>query len=247
MPNLEGVISHPFSFYKIMKNKIGIIGYGRFGQYLTNQLEVPTDNLIIDAHPLNERTYQRYFERVKIVFICVPIRNFEDVCKKIKPFVREDTILIDVLSVKCFPKDVAKMYELEKNFIHTHPMFGPQSAPNGTVGHPIVICSKLPEIVEDLFFNTMGMIRIDSSVEEHDEAVAETQVINHVVGRAAKQMGIERTKFATLTHEKFMQIVDVVNGNSEELFYDMIKYNPFAKDSITKFVLKMIEVSRIAK
>lgn len=214
-----------------------VIGYGRFGSYIHRFLENnEKTNILFDEHDMSPRRVQSFMDRIKIVFICVPIRQFEKVIETIKPMVTEEHVLIDTLSVKCHPRDVLEKHGLSKQGVLTHPMFGPQSAPQGPLGQRLVTCSELTPEIKNLLFAKLGMIQIESTPEEHDREVAKSQLINHIVGRAAHNVGISRTKFSTLTHDKFMSIVDVVNGNSLELFEDMMRYNPFAEKEIQSFV-----------
>ncbi len=224
--------------------RIGIIGYGRFGQLLKKDLNISLLSVIEDRNALINTDLAEYFNQHDVVFICVPISKFEEVIDCIAPYVGS-TKLVDTLSVKCHPRDIAEKYGLLENVVLTHPMFGPQSAPNGCRGQRLVCCSvNMNMAVQFVLFDLLGLYRINATPEEHDEQVANSQVINHFVGRAARKVGMDQTKFPTLTHEKFMEIVQVVSGNSQELFEDMNKFNPYAAKARTRFINSLLMIDR---
>src|SRR3989304_6643562 len=61
------------------------------------------------------------------VMICVSIDAFEDVVKKIAPFVREGQPVIDICSVKEQPVEIMHQYLGKALILGTHPVFGPGS------------------------------------------------------------------------------------------------------------------------
>jgi len=61
------------------------------------------------------------------VMICVSISAFEDVVKKIAPFVREGQKVVDICSVKEHPVKIMHQYIKKGLILGTHPVFGPGS------------------------------------------------------------------------------------------------------------------------
>jgi prephenate dehydrogenase len=114
-------------------NTIGIIGYGRFGKVLANILQKGFSLRIHDIEEkestsnVNFRTLESVLEE-KIIFIAVPIHQFEKLIQKISKIIENDRTIIDVCSVKIHTSRVMLKY-LPKNIgiISTHPMFGPDS------------------------------------------------------------------------------------------------------------------------
>eukprot|EP00919_Chromeraceae_sp_WS-2016_P032454 GHVR01076688.1.p1 GENE.GHVR01076688.1~~GHVR01076688.1.p1 ORF type:complete len:115 (+),score=57.85 GHVR01076688.1:381-725(+) len=75
-----------------------------------------------------------------VVCVCVSIVSFSDVIKQLvdankNKHVLEDLLVVDVLSVKLWPKNILLEYlPLSTSILCTHPMFGPQSALHTWVG-----------------------------------------------------------------------------------------------------------------
>ena len=89
-------------------NSIGIIGFGRFGKVLANILQKgfainAYDPKTSGAFPGVTFTDITSVLKEKIIFIAVPIRNFESVLKEVSPNLSDGTTIIDVCSVKTHP------------------------------------------------------------------------------------------------------------------------------------------------
>ena len=111
--------------------KIGIIGFGRFGKILAEILSTENEIFIHDPKGIkceHQRLSLAEITKCEIIFIAVPIREFENVIKSLHKLNLQNTTIIDVCSVKAHPVKVMEKY-LPKNvgIIATHPMFGPDS------------------------------------------------------------------------------------------------------------------------
>ncbi|HXB11178.1 MAG TPA: prephenate dehydrogenase/arogenate dehydrogenase family protein, partial [Bacteroidia bacterium] len=179
------------------------------------------------------------------IIIAVPISVFKQVCESMKPHIKPGTIILDVCSVKEYPLEVIKevLPEHAQNYIGTHPLFGLQSAPNSCAGQRVVICGNTggPEahIWAMSVFNKLKLNTIFCSAMEHDREMARTQVLDHFIGKGLVKAGIKRSNMSTVTHEKLMDIVDIVEGNTTQLFLDMNKYNKHTKEMRSELISKL--------
>ena len=113
-------------------NRVSIIGFGRFGAMLHSLLskgfEVDVfDKNSIDNSDVNEVSLEDAL-RNETIFIAVPIRDFENLVKDISKKISSGKTVIDVCSVKVFPKKVMlDNLSNETDIIATHPLFGPDS------------------------------------------------------------------------------------------------------------------------
>ena len=113
-------------------NKVSIIGFGRFGAMLhallTKGFEVDVyDKNPVDNAEVNEVSLEEALKN-DTIFIAVPIRDFEDLVVDISTRIQSGKTIIDVCSVKVFPKKVMIDNLPEKiDIIATHPLFGPDS------------------------------------------------------------------------------------------------------------------------
>ena len=117
---------------------VGIIGLGRFGKILANILQKGYSISAYDLNDISPITNINFYNldkvlQERVIFIAVPIRNFESLIKKISPKLKSGTTLIDVCSVKSYPVNVMlKNINKDIGIISTHPMFGPDSFSTNT-------------------------------------------------------------------------------------------------------------------
>ena len=76
----------------------------------------------------------------------------------------------------------------------------------------------------------MGLEVLEMSEREHDEEAAYSQGITHFVGRTLREMGMAPTPIATQGYRNLMAIVDQTCNDPLQLFYDLQRYNPYAKE-----------------
>jgi len=221
-----------------------IIGYGRFGKtiyrLIRNDFRVrvfdndkkqivnlPKDKI---AGCLSD-AYQS-----QIIFYCVPISQFEKIIESHQKFISSH-LLIDVLSVKTYPKKIYNQYlhKSSAEMLLTHPMFGPDSSKKGFKGLPIVLdkfktSSQNYEFFKK-YFRSKGLKIIEMSAEEHDKTVAKSQVMTHLVGRVLNDFGYLQSPINTKGDKKIIEIIKQTCNDKINLFFDMQNKNPFAKNS----------------
>lgn len=165
----------------VPKINIGIVGFGRFGQfiakkmikygfnvYATSRSDYSEESKKIGANFINMDKFSDYLENEsnKIVIISTSINSFGEVLNNIFKTNVKGKIIIDVLSVKNYPYKILTDKKLNDNnlLLLTHPMFGPDSAKDTWIGKKFVywynyqnlkIIDKDNELVEilELFLN----------------------------------------------------------------------------------------------
>ena len=163
-------------------NRVSIIGFGRFGAMLHSLLskgfEVDVfDKNSIDNSDVNEVSLEDALQN-ETIFIAVPIRDFENLVKDISKKISSGKTVIDVCSVKVFPKKVMlDNLSNETDIIATHPLFGPDSLKDsGSV--------MTMESVRNTFgrydfwknyFESQNISIEEISAEEHDMMAARSQ------------------------------------------------------------------------
>ena len=176
---------------------IGIIGFGRFGKlltkYLSNDFDVYVSSSSADENDINKLNAKKAsLEEVckkDIVIPCVPISAFEDTINKIKNHLKENSLVIDVCSVKEYPVKIMKEILPEKiQILATHPLFGPDSISDTSRERKIVLCKVRisDEHYKKIksYLKNEGFVVIEATPEEHDKEVAKSLVLTHFIGRA---------------------------------------------------------------
>lgn len=173
-------------------------------------------------------------EDADTIFPCIPISAFEEVIKDISPKLKKGGLVMDVCSVKMFPTQVM-IENLPKNIeiIASHPLFGPDSANDGLTNLPMVmwpvrISNQKFSHIKQIFLD-MGIRVIEMTPEEHDKITAFTQVYAHLVGRIGQDVGIKPSLIDTRGFQRLFSVQEQVINDTNQLFIDMNRFNPFAK------------------
>ncbi len=222
---------------------IGIIGYGRFGRlmarYLSSEVRVEVYRRGRKAAEQQRRGIVfRSLEEVcrqRIVIPAVPISQMEAVLTEIAPLLSANTLVIDVCSVKVYPCELMMRLLPEKvSILGTHPMFGPDSAADSLAGKKIVLCPQRVELRPlhriRAFLETRGLTVIDATPEEHDRKIAISLALTHFIGRSLSRFDAKPMDIDTEGYQRLLHTLETVENDTWQLFEDMHRYNPFARD-----------------
>jgi len=227
----------------------GIIGHGRFGQLWANALLPYGEVIIIDkAKPDSKKTG---LKNIDILFILVPISDFEKCCVEIKHWVNPSTLIVDCCSVKVYPvKIMRKIFLPVQPILATHPLFGPDSVKKtgGLSEHKIVICSlntnspKQKRLIS--VFEKMGLHIINTTPEDHDKQMASSQALVHFIGRGLAGLELKAQELSTPDFQALLNINMMVMNDTQQLFLDMNRYNPFTKEMREKLIQQLISINQ---
>lgn len=225
--------------------KIGVVGYGSFGKFLCSELLKGLDITVYSPHFFNEeeepnlkvaKNLEELTGNNDLIIPAVPISKFEHVIKKLAPYLRENTTVMDVCSVKIYPVQIMRKY-LPENIhkIASHPMFGPSAFKlKGKVsGLPVVIYNagageKIYGEVKK-YFNDIGLQVTEMEPEEHDILAARSQFFSQLVRASALAQGFHPTFIDTPGASGLFEAFNLMNI-SEQLLIDMLNYNIYAKE-----------------
>ena len=223
-------------------SKIGIIGFGRFGKILAQILSTEYKIFIHDPKKGIKCDYQRLslseIVKCEIIFIAVPIREFENVIKSLRKLNLQNTTIIDVCSVKTHPVNVMEK-NLPKNvgIIATHPMFGPDSySPFRELRmamYPVRDIYNQFDKLKQLFAKQSISI-VEMSPDVHDRDAAMSQGITHFIGRVLSGAGVSSTKINTMGFNELLSVIEQTCNDSWDLFKDLQNYNPYTDEMIEK-------------
>ena len=219
--------------------QIGIIGHGRFGKVLHGILQTDFDVRFYDPQSSESEKLEKVLE-CEVLFYCVPISKFREALEEHLPYLNSPKLLVDVLSVKSYPKKVFEELIPETiEVLLTHPMFGPDSVKEvGLEGQPIVV-DKFRTTDEKYnfwkdYFGNKGLEVIEMTAEEHDKLAANSQGVAHFVGRILGEFELQETPIDTLGAKKLLEIKDQTCNDTWELFNDLQTKNPFTIDMRVK-------------
>ncbi len=232
----------------------GIIGFGRFGQLWAHAL-LPFGNIkvydkIYPSSPSNPgielTSLKETVQSSDRLFLLVPISEFQQCCQSILPFLKPDTIVIDACSVKLFPAQVMlETFPDQQPIIASHPLFGPDSIErSGSLsGHKIVMCPLQcsPDQQTQLqdTFHQLGLETFLTTPIEHDRQMAHSQGLVHLIGRGLAALNLHPQPLATPDFQALLNINQMVIHDTWQLFLDMHRYNPFAREIREKFIKQL--------
>ena len=225
--------------------QIGVYGLGRFGSFWASMLaRHPFKDARVVAYSRSSHNLPFGVNKVSedevlqsdILFFCVAISSFEDVLESVSGRIKKGCIVMDTCSVKTYPAAWMEKHLSGQglSLIATHPMFGPDSAKNGIRGLPIVMC-RLEEcddridLVKD-YFTSIGLQVLEMTPRHHDREAAYSQGVTHFVGRTLHELGMCPTPIATQGYRSLMTIVEQTCNDPITLFYDLQRFNPYAKE-----------------
>jgi prephenate dehydrogenase len=231
-------------------SKIAIIGFGRFGQLLTEVLLEHTDcQVIVVSHHQHSITHPRLdfvnmnsISSADLVIPCVPISSFTEVIKEISPLIKPNSLVMDVCSVKVHPAQVMeKFLPTSAEIIASHPLFGPDTVKEnkGLKDLKIMVanvrCSQETFRQIKLLCKQLQLQIIEMTPKEHDQFAAQSHVYSFLVGKLSQQLNMKATPIDTLGFKLLRHQKRIVSNDSHQLFNDVLSFNPFAKDLIHQF------------
>ena len=205
------------------------------------------DKNSIDNSDVNEVSLEDALQN-ETIFIAVPIRDFENLVKEISKKISSGKTVIDVCSVKVFPKKVMlDNLSNQTDIIATHPLFGPDSLKDsGSV--------MTMESVRNTFgrydfwknyFESQNILIEEISAEEHDMMAARSQGLTHFVGRVIDDFGTNQTRIDTEGYKALHKLVNQTCNDTWELFEDIQNFNPFTEKMISELNESFEKISEI--
>ncbi len=236
---------------------IGIIGFGRFGKltarYLSEDYDVYGYDIVdmhneIDAGGAIPASLEDVC-RQDAVILPVPISELRRTLKNISPLLKKSAVVIDVCSVKQYPIQWMKELLPDDVFIlGTHPTFGPDSAADSLEGRKIALCkaridTHCYEKIKS-YLTSKGLVVIETTAAEHDRQIAVSLALTHFIGRSLSKFGADDLAMDTEGYKRLLHILEVVEHDTWQLFEDMHRYNPYAKEQRVEFMKAMRSIEK---
>ena len=188
-----------------------------------------------------------------VVVVSVPIGVTCEVIRKVGPLMKEDSLLMDLTSLKAEP--VRAMLESSPSeVIGLHPLFGP--AEPSLAGKNVAIC---PARGEKWLPWLRGMLErggarlVETTPERHDEIMALVQGVNHldtlVMGMVLRECGLDPEvleRFSTPILRTKMGIIEKVFSHPD-LYAQLIALNPHLRRMMDLFERKFTELKGIVE
>ncbi len=225
---------------KIKKPLIGIVGgKGKMGNWFKIFFEKQGLNVIIsdkDTVLSNKEVAQK----ADIVIVSVPISETLAVIREIRNFVKKESLLTDITSIKTLP--LREMSKAKSGVLGMHPLFGPlvPDLKNQTV----VFCRKRDNQYVDFLknlFQKNGAKIIEMSAKEHDRQMAFLQAllhfnnINFAYFLALKKLKMSPHLFTPIFKLQNLVLARILSQNPK-LYAEIETENPYFKKILSEFI-----------
>ena len=234
--------------------KIGVIGLGLIGGSIFKKLkELEKYEVIGVSRSVKEVNVSDDYKTLSdcdVVFVCTPMSVTLDVLDKLENFVKENTIVTDVCSLKGFVSK--KQYKY--CFIPSHPMAGTENSgwessfselfqkAKWVITPMNSEISDKHDILENLI-EEMGAKVIITTPEEHDKAVALISHMPMVVAQALCENIKDNQLAQNLASSGFRDTTRLALSNTQ-MANDMVNMNreniELALDSFTESLNKLL-------
>jgi prephenate dehydrogenase len=223
---------------------VGLVGFGRFGSLAAKFIAKEAKVLIYDKRkkigpvsrrrirwgPLSEVAAQ------EVVILAVPVSALRDTLRSISPFLRRNSLVLDVCAVKTKPAQwMRAILPAHVTLLGTHPLFGPSSVKRSVRGQRIVLCpirisDRLLRSVTQVF-TSRGLEVIRMAPKAHDKMISETLHMTQLIGRMVGRAGLQRWARSTPMYDSLVGLADVAKEDTLGMFIDLWKFNPYADTS----------------
>ncbi|MFT4245557.1 MAG: prephenate dehydrogenase/arogenate dehydrogenase family protein [Micrococcaceae bacterium] len=216
--------------------KIGIIGFGPFGEF-TAKVLAPYGEIFVNAkedipeeyHPI---TFTE-LANMDIIILAIPLEAYESILKELRPLLMPETVVVDVCSVKVKSRDITlDTLKGHENIMVTHPLFGPQSAEDGVAGHDFIVAKAIGDNAKKYvkFCKEVLKMRVlHFSAEQHDHIMAYVHALTFFVARGLSDLHMPELPIQTPSFDMLRDLIDLDSRHTEELFLTIQKGNPYGE------------------
>ena len=231
-----------------MARRLGLFGFGAFGRLAVRSLAPFFDIVVHDPSPKARAQARRWnltlgthaeTAACPVVVLGAPVGALEALAHAVAPHVKPGAVVLDVASVKVGPaRWLSQALPPHVDVIGTHPLFGPQSARDSLTGLEIVVCpvrsARVARVVR--FLEKALLLRVSvTTPEAHDRALAAVQGLTHMIAKVMSGLEPLPRVHTTVSYERMMQALALVQGDSDELFLAIERENPFAAELRQRF------------
>jgi prephenate dehydrogenase len=228
--------------------RLGLFGFGAFGKLAVRSLAPYFEIVAHDPSPRAQAQAARWNVRLAtleetaacpIVVLGAPVGELERLAKKVAAHVTPGALVLDVASVKVGPaRWLSDALPDTVDIVGTHPLFGPQSARDSLTGLEIVVCPVRTQRALRVTRFLEKALHLKVSVttpEAHDRALAAVQGLTHMIAKVMSGLEPLPRVHTTVSYERMMQALSLVQGDSDELFLAIERENPFAAELRQRF------------
>ena len=227
----------------MLKPTLWVFWLGQFMRFFTPHLLLYFDIQIYDKWEKNREDIlslgvspvgMQKAAECDYVLLGYPAKYIEQLVQDIAGYIKKNTVVFDICSVKTpVVKAMLKYLPEHCHIITTHPIFGPQSWQNGIKWLKLTISNvraseEKYDFLKNMFWKNMWLKVFEMTPEEHDREMAYIQGITHFIGRSLKRIGIPDAQLATCSYNDLRNSSETGGYDSDDLFLSIQTDNPYA-------------------
>ena len=243
----------------VRRLKIGFVGYGNFGQYLSKQMSLHHDVRCIDPFDKSKQAEENnveyfptfdmsnFLHGLDVVVIAVPMIELEETIESLPPDKLRNKLIVEVCPLNVYPRSVlSRLLPLETDILCTNPMVG--------CGMPL---DGVPFVYErvrvsdtrraNCFLSTFERARcqmVEMTAEDHDAFVADAEFVTHLTGRLLDRNLLPISPISSKEYSALCDVAEMTTNDSFDMFYGMFKYNDRAKELLNTMRDNLASVER---
>jgi prephenate dehydrogenase len=192
-----------------------------------------------------------FLQEIDVLIIAVPMIEFESAVSSLPKDSLANKLVVEVCSLGVAPKKILLSQLPESaDIISSNPMFGPSGADNSCEGQPMVYdkVRVRDERRADAYLNVFERARcqmVKMTAEQQDAHMADAEFVTHLAGRIlGSGKMLPPTPVSSKEYAALCDVTEMTSGDTFDLFYGMYKYNPRAKEHISKLRENLAKVER---
>jgi prephenate dehydrogenase len=163
------------------------------------------------------------------------------------PFLRPGQLVVDTCSVKARPIQwMLQSLPDHVEILGTHPLFGPDSGKEGIGGLKIALCPVRIDSAKYLaicnFLRSLELVLLEVTPKDHDRQIALSQAVFHLIAQATGRLRWGVKPVSTPGPESFYRLVKTVQRDTDQLFLDMERENPYAAEVRQQFIGEILKI-----
>lgn len=230
----------------------------KFNVKITSRNKLSGKKVADEIGALYSNDNVKAIEDADIVIFCVPIDFMNDTIKEVAPHAKENTLLMDITSVKIDPSEALLKYAPKNcEILPTHPMFGPRiSSFDGQVVILTPIenrCCYWYDKVKN-FLNENNTDIVISTPEEHDKTMSVVQGLTHFsyisIASTIKRLNVSVKKsreFASPVYSLMLDMISRIVSQNPYLYYSIQKSNSITTETRKTLIEESIKLSEFVE
>ena len=240
--------------------KIGFVGYGSFGQFLSKKMSEQHNLRCIDKLDKSKEAEENnveyfptfdmssFLQGLDVVVISVPMIELEETLESLPLDKLRNKLVVEVCPLNAYPRTIlTRILPADTDILCTNPMFSPEV--QGLDGVPFVYeKARIRDTSRaSCFLSTFEQARcqmVEMASEDHDSYVADAEFVTHLTGRLLDRNLLPASPVSSREYAALCDVADMTTNDTFDMFFGLFKYNDRAKELLNTMRDNLASVER---